>query len=131
MSLTIHLAAVAGIPAVPGPPWSWLLHAGTVAGFVGLSARITAAGLRSPAGCLRMRRMVPIPLRLALGVATLNAGFGMGLAVIGRAMPGQAASAYWTMMYLLVTIVYAFVVSQAHALGDPPVPPAGPKRVCE
>ncbi len=127
VSLAVHLAALAGYPVGPRL-WSWLLHAGTVAGFLSVSARITAAGFRRPAGFLRMRRMVPIPVRLALGVVTLNAGVGIGLAVIGRAMPGQAASAYWTMMYLLVAIMYAFVVPRTRSRARSVIPPADPQH---
>jgi len=109
-SLGLHVAVLAGAPVAPAPPWSWLLHAGAVVGFWRAGGRIAAARLTGLAGFLRIRRMVPIPVRLCLGAATVNALIGSGLALAGHGLPGQALTAYWTMMYLLVTILVGFVV---------------------
>jgi hypothetical protein len=109
-SLALHVAVLAGAPAAPAFPWSWLLHAGAVAGFWRAGIRIAAAGLTGVAGLLRIRRMVPIPVRLCLGAATLNALVDAGLSLAHRTAPGQALTAYWTMMYLLGTILLGFVV---------------------
>lgn len=121
LSLALHLGVVAGLDVAPVPPWAWLLHAGAVGGFWLVARRITAAGLRGVAGFLRMRRAVPLPVRLTLAAATLNALAVGGLAASGRAVRGQAGSAYWTMMYLLVAIVFGFVVPRvASAVAAPP-----------
>jgi hypothetical protein len=62
--------------------------------------------------------MIPIPIRLVLGAATLNALVDAVLAAGGRGEPGRAITAYWIMMYLLVSLLFAFVVLR--------LPPAGP-----
>jgi hypothetical protein len=109
-SLALHVAVLAGALVMPRAPWSWLLHAGSVAGFWRAGMRLAAAGLTGVAGLLRVRRMVPIPVRLCLGAAALNTLVGTGLALAHRTSPGQALTAYWTMMYLLVTILLGVVV---------------------
>jgi hypothetical protein len=53
-----------------------------------------------------------------LGAATLNALVDAALAAGGRGEPGRAITAYWIMMYLLVSVLFAFVVLR--------LPPAGP-----
>jgi hypothetical protein len=125
VSLADHVAILAGHGVAPAPPWSWLLHGGAVVGFWWMARRISAAGLRTLSGVLRMRRMVPVPVRLTLAAATLNAVGTGWLALSGRAVPGQAISAYWTMMYLLVTILFGFVLLRAGPAGPHAVSPAG------
>jgi hypothetical protein len=105
----LHVGALA-TGSAPAAPWSWLLHGGAVVGCWWVAARVRAAGLRGVAGLLRIRRMVPIPLRLALGGATLNALVTGGLAAWGRGLPGRALTAYWLMMYLLVSILVTCVL---------------------
>lgn len=118
LSLGLHLGVLATLTRAPVPPWSWLVHAGAVVGFWCAAGRISAAGLRGVAGLLRIRRMIPIPIRLVLGAATLNALVDAALAAGGRGEPGRAITAYWIMMYLLVSVLFAFVVLR--------LPPAGP-----
>ena len=126
MSLAVHLALLGGVPLAPAPPWSWLLHAGAVLGFWWAWGRITAAGLTGVSGLFRIRRMVPVPVRLCLGAATANALVAAWLAGSGRGVPGQALSAYWTMMYLLVTILFGFVVLRpTGGRVSTPAPPSG------
>ncbi len=125
VSLTLHVALLGGVPLAPAPPWSWLLHAGAVVGFWRAAGRTSAAGLHGLGGWLRVRRMVPIPVRLCLGAATVNALAAAWLGVFGRGVPGQALSAYWTMMYLLVTILFGFVVLRVGAPGPSPVASSG------
>jgi hypothetical protein len=110
VSLGLHAATVAGVDLGTWSAHAWPLHVGVVVGFWYVAGRIAAAGLRGVAGLLRMRRMVPIPLRLALGAATVNAAITVALSLSRRAAPERAWSAYWCMMYLLVTIVAAFVL---------------------
>jgi hypothetical protein len=94
-----------------------------------VAARIRAAGLRGVAGLLRIRRMVPIPLRLALAAATLNALVTAGLAAAERGShPGRALTAYWLMMYLLVSILVTCVVVRSRAAGPRAPGRGGPAR---
>jgi hypothetical protein len=125
-SLAWHLALIAGADVTPGPPWSWLLHAGAVAGFWTAGGRIAAAGLRGVAGILRIRRMTPIPVRLSMAAASLNALATAGLAAVGRGAPGRALTAYWTMMYLLIGILSVFVLPRLAAEGVGPAALADP-----
>lgn len=110
ISLGLHARALAGVTPEAWGSWSWLLHVGAVLGGWYVVGRIAAGGLRGVSGLLRMRRMVPIPLRLALAAAAFNAAIAAGLTVVGHAGPDRAWSAYWCMMYLLVTIAAAFVL---------------------
>lgn len=110
LSLALHVAVIAGIASAPTAPWSWALHAGSILGFWVAAGRVTAAGLRGLAGLLRIRRMVPIPVRLVLAAATLNAIVTAWLGLTAPALPGRALTAYWTLMYLLIAILFAFVV---------------------
>lgn len=127
-SLGLHLAVLAGAPVAPTAPWSWLLHAGTIVGFWRVAARIVAAGpprLPGLEGFLRIRRMVPIPLRVAMAGATLNAVVAVGLWLRGQAPVGRALSAYWVMMYLLITIVFACVAPRVRVGEASPAPSGG------
>jgi hypothetical protein len=54
--------------------------------------------------------LVPIPVRLCLGAATLNSLATAWLAWTHRAVPGRAGTAYWIMMYGLIAILTGFVV---------------------
>ena len=110
LSLGLHLGVLATVTRAPAPPWSWVVHAGAVVGFWCAAGQISAAGLRGVAGFLRIRRMIPIPIRLTLGAATLNALVAAALAASGRGVPGRALTAYWLMMYLLISVLFAFVV---------------------
>jgi hypothetical protein len=61
-------------------------------GFAGcwwVAQRIRAAGFRGVAGLLRIRRMVPVPLRLALAAVTLDALMTTGLTPAGPSLPGR------------------------------------------
>ncbi len=127
LSLGLHVGMLAAGTRAPTAPWSWLIHGGAIVGFWWTAGRISAAGLRGVAGWLRVRRMVPIPLRLALGAVTLNALVAVSLAVAGRGIPGRALTAYWLMMYLLVSILCAFVLLRLGA-ADPPATGPGPTR---
>jgi hypothetical protein len=120
-SLVLHVAGLAAGPVVPVAPWSWVLHAGTVAGLWCAAARLAAAGLRGIPGLRRVRRMVPIPVRLALGAATVNALATGALALAGGGVPGRALTAYWTMIYLLVAILFAFVDGRPNPPGRTPI----------
>jgi len=110
VSLALHLAVVTARAPAALPMWTWSLHAGAILGFWTAAGRITAAGLRGLSGLLRIRRMVPIPVRLALGAATVNAGVTASLGLTAAAVPGRALTAYWILMYLLITILFVFVV---------------------
>jgi hypothetical protein len=110
LSLALHVAVVAGIAFAPAAPWSWALHAGSIAGFWVATGRVAAAGLRGVAGLLRVRRMVPVPIRLALAAASLNAIVTAWLGLTAPALAGRALTAYWTLMYLLIATLFAFVV---------------------
>jgi hypothetical protein len=125
-SLAWHLALIAGVDVAPASPWSWLLHVGAVAGFWTAGGRIAAAGLRGVAGFLRIRRLTPIPVRLSLAAASLNALVTAGLALGGRGAPGRALTAYWTMMYLLIAILSVFVLPRLAAEGVGPATLADP-----
>jgi len=107
------------VTRAPAPPWSWVVHVGAVVGFWCAAGRISAAGLRGMAGLLRIRRMIPIPIRLALGAATLNALVAAALAAGGRGVAGRALTAYWIMMYLLVSVLFTFVVLRLRPAGPP------------
>jgi hypothetical protein len=120
LSLGLHVAALAGSGVAPGRAGSVTLHVGSVAAFWYVAGRIATGGLRGVPGLLRIRRMVPIPLRLALGAATLNAAVAAALTASGQAAPARAWSAYWCMMYLLVAIAAGFVLPRL------PVVPARP-----
>lgn len=124
LSLALHVAVLAAGARAPAAPWSWLVHGGAVVGFWWAAGRISAAGLRGLAGLLRIRRMIPIPVRLVLGAATANALLSAALAAGGHGLPGRALTAYWTMMYLLVAVLFTFVVLR---LGPAPPPAA---QVC-
>ena len=123
LSAVLHAGMLAAGARPPVAPWSWLIHGGCIGGFWWAAARIRAAGLRGVAGWLRVRRMVPLPFRLVLGAATLNAMGTAGLAAAGRGIPGRAQTAYWLMMYLLVSILVGRVVRR---LGAPSAAQAGP-----
>jgi hypothetical protein len=125
-SLALHLALIAGADVAPAAPWSWLLHAGAVAGFWTAGGRIAAAGLRGVAGILRIRRLTPIPVRISMAAASLNTLVTAGLALTGRGAPGRALTAYWTMMYLLIAILSVFVVPRLGAEGVGPAALAEP-----
>jgi hypothetical protein len=116
-SLGLHLALLAGLPAAPVPPWSWLLHATAVVLGWRTLRRVSAGGFSGLQGLLRIRRMVPIPVRLCLGAATTNALVAAWLAWSYRAVPGQAATAYWVMMYCLVAVLVGFVVRRLPDVG--------------
>ncbi len=122
LSLGLHVAAVTSVSAAPAPaaPWSWALHGGAVVGFWCAAGRIAGAGLRGFDGLLRVRRMVPIPVRLVVGAATLNALLAGGLAVSRPELAARAFTAYWTMMYLLIAVLFAFVVLRLGAARRPP-----------
>jgi hypothetical protein len=109
LTLALHLRTLAAA-GPPAAPWSWLIHGGAIGSCWWVVARIRAAKLRGVAGLLRIRKMVPIPLRLALAAATLNALVATGLDAVGRGLPGRALTAYWLMMYLLASILAACVV---------------------
>jgi hypothetical protein len=113
------VAVLTGRGLVPAPPWSWGLHAGAVVGFWFVAGRITAAGLRGIEGFLRIRRMVPIPVRLTLAAATLNTLLAARLAWSGRGAPGRLPTAYWAMMYLLIAILMGFVFVRGGAARRP------------
>jgi hypothetical protein len=119
LSLGLHVAILAAGAPAPAAPWSWLVHAGEVVAFWWAAGRISAAGLRGLAGLLRIRRMIPIPVRLGLGAATANALVSGLLAAGGRGAPGRALTAYWTMMYLLVAVLFTFVVLRLRPAGPP------------
>jgi hypothetical protein len=110
LSLALHVLVVAGIASAPAAPWSWIFHAGSILGFWVAAGRVAAAGLRGLSGLLRIRRMVPIPVRLMLLAASLNAIGTAGLGLTARALPGRALTAYWMLMYLLIAVLFAFVV---------------------
>jgi hypothetical protein len=109
-SLGLHVAVVTGVATAPAVPWSWVFHAGSVLGFWVAAGRIAAAGLRGFGGLLRIRRMVPVPARLMLLAATLNAIVTAWRGLTAHALPGRALTAYWTLMYLLIAVLLAFVV---------------------
>ncbi len=119
LSLWFHVAAVTAASPPPRVGF-WALHAGAVLGFWYAAGRIAAAGLRGIQGLLRIRRMVPIPLRLAVGAATLNALLAGGRALVGQGMAARGFTAYWTMMYLLIAVLFAFVVLPLRAADRPP-----------
>jgi hypothetical protein len=119
LSLGLHVAILAAGARAPAAPWSWLVHAGAVVAFWWAAGRIGAAGLRGLGGLLRIRRMIPIPVRLALGAATANALVSGLLAARGHGAPGRALTAYWTMMYLLVAVLFTFVVLRLRSAGPP------------
>jgi hypothetical protein len=54
-----------------------------------------------------------------MGAASLNALVTAGLALAGRGAPGRALTAYWTMMYLLIATLSAFVVPRLAAADGP------------
>jgi hypothetical protein len=110
LSLVLHVAVVTRVAAAPAAPLAWALHGGSILGFWVAAGRVAAAGLRGLAGLLRIRRMVPIPVRLVLLAATLNALGTAWLGLTARALPGRALTAYWTLMYLLIAVLFAFVV---------------------
>jgi hypothetical protein len=114
LTLALHLRTLAAA-GPPAAPWSWLIHGGAIGGCWWVAACLRAAGLRGVGGLLRVRKMVPIPLRLALAAATLNALVAAGLAAAGGGLPGRALTAYWLMMYLLVSILAACVVVRLRA----------------
>jgi hypothetical protein len=87
-----------------------VLHAGSILGFWIAAGRVAAAGLRGFRGLLRIRRMVPIPARLMLLAASLNAIVTAWRGLTPPALPGRALTAYWTLMYLLIAILFVFVV---------------------
>lgn len=118
-SVGLHVAAVTAAVA-PAAPWTWVLHAGTVLGFWCAAGRIATAGLRGLDGLLRVRRMVPIPVRLVLAAATVNALVAGALAVSSPDLAARAFTAYWIMMYLLVSILFTFVVLRVGAARRPP-----------
>src|SRR5262249_41103413 len=70
LALGLHISALA-VGGSPAAPWSWLLHGGAIDACWWVAQRIRAAGFRGVAGLLRIRRMVPVPLRLALAAVTL------------------------------------------------------------
>jgi len=115
LSLGLHVAVITGAAPAPAAPWSWVLHAGSILGFWFAAGRVAAAGLRGLGGLLRIRRMVPIPVRLMLLAATLNAVGTAWLGLTARALPGRALTAYWTLMYLLIAILLTFVVRPERA----------------
>lgn len=117
-SLVIHLAGLLGGDLTPSPPWPWLLHGGTIVGFWRVAARVAPARLSGLDGFLRVRRMIPIPLRIALAGAALNTLVAGSLALAGRGDAGRVLSAYWLLMYLLVTVAFACVVPRLSA-ADP------------
>lgn len=110
LSVALHLGVLAGADLLPAPPWSWGLHAGVVVGFWLGAGRIAAARIWGVAGLLRMRRMIPIPVRVALAAAALNTLVATGLVLSGGVVFGRALLAYWTLMYLVITVIFAFVV---------------------
>lgn len=112
-SLTLHVALLARAASAPVPPWSWLLHAGAVVVFWWTAGRIRQARLTGLSGILRVRRMVPIPVRLCLAAVTLNWLLTLGHLVSGSGIAGRSPSAYWMMMYFLVSILIRFVVLRA------------------
>jgi hypothetical protein len=113
VSVALHLGQMAGAGHGPVTPWwSWLLHAGAGLGFWCAAGRVAAAGLRGLSGILRIRRMVPIPVRVILALVSLNALVTGYLAMSGHVVFGRALSAYWTMVYLVVTILFVFVVGR-------------------
>ncbi|MGH7263616.1 MAG: hypothetical protein ACREMB_02025 [Candidatus Rokuibacteriota bacterium] len=120
LSLGLHVATLAGAGVTPGRVGAVTLHAGSVAAFWYVAGRIATGGLGGVSGLLRIRRMVPIPFRLAMGAATLNAAVAAALVAGGQAAPDRAWSAYWCMMYLLVAIAAGFVLPRL------PVAPARP-----
>lgn len=117
LSVALHLAVVAGADLVPAPPWSWALHAGTVGGFWLGAHRIAGVRPRGVAGLLRIRRLVPIPFRVALAAATLNALVATALAVSGAVAMSRALLAYWTMMYLVIAVLLGIVVPGIRSAG--------------
>jgi hypothetical protein len=119
-SLWFHLSALTAA-STPPPVWFWALHAGAVLGFWCATGRIAGAGLRGFKGLLRIRRMIPIPVRLAVAAATLNALLAAVRALAGHGLAARGFTAYWTMMYLLVAVLFAFVVLPLRAAGRPPV----------
>jgi hypothetical protein len=122
VSVALHVGLLAGAGHGVAPPWwSWLLHAGAGVGFWCAAGRVAAAGLRGLSGVLRIRRMVPIPVRLVLAAVSANALVTGYLALSGQVVFGRALSAYWTMVYLVVTILFVFVVGRRGDGG-----PAGP-----
>jgi hypothetical protein len=110
LSLALHLLVVAGIASAPAAPWSWVFHGGSILGFWVAAGRVTAAGLRGLSGLLRIRRMVPIPVRLLLLAASLNAIGTAWLGLTARTLPGRALTAYWILMYLLIAVLFTFVI---------------------
>jgi hypothetical protein len=119
VSLWLHVAAVTAASA-PSRVWFWVLHAGAMVGFWLAAGRVTAAGLRGVQGLLRIRRLIPIPVRLAVAAATLNALVAGGRAVAGQGMGARGFTAYWTMMYLLIAVLFAFVVLPMRAADGRP-----------
>jgi hypothetical protein len=124
VSVVLHVALLTGASLGAVSPWSWLLHAGAGLGFWCAAGRVSVAGLRGFSGVLRIRRMVPIPVRLTLAAVTANALVTGYLALSGRVVLGQALSAYWTMVYLVVTILFVFVVRRPAAGAGPGEGPA-------
>jgi hypothetical protein len=59
--------------------------------------------------------MVPIPVRLLLLAASLNAVGTAWLGLTARALPGRALTAYWTLMYLLIAVLFVFVIRPERA----------------
>jgi hypothetical protein len=110
LSIGLHVLVVAGVASAPAAPWSWVFHAGSIVGFWVVAGRVAAAGLRGLSGLLRIRRMVPIPVRLLLLAASLNALGTAWLGLTARAVPGRALTAYWTLMYLLIAVLLVFVI---------------------
>jgi hypothetical protein len=125
VSVALHVGQMAGAGHGAMPPWwSWLLHAGAGLGFWCAAGRVAAAGLRGLSGVVRIRRMVPIPVRVVLALVSLNALVTGYLAASGQVVFGRALSAYWTMVYLVVTILFLFVVGR-RGDGGAPGPAAG------
>ena len=118
-SLWFHVAALTAASAPPRV-WFWVLHAGAVLGFWLAAGRITRAGLRGVQGLLHIRRLIPIPVRLAVAAATLNALLAVGRALAGQGLGARGFTAYWTMMYLLIAVLFAFVVLPMRAVDPPP-----------
>jgi len=119
LSFWFHVAAVTSASAPPWV-WFWILHAGGVLGFWFAAGRIAGAGLRGVQGLLRIRRLIPIPVRLAVAAATLNALLAGGRALAGQGLAAGGFTAYWTMMYLLIAVLFAFVVLPLRAADRPP-----------
>ncbi len=110
LSVVLYLAVLAGVELLPGPPWSWALHAGMIGGFWLGAQRIAGVRPRGVAGLLRIRRTLPIPFRVGLAAAALNALVATSLALAGGVAPHRAFLAYWVLMYLMIAVIFGFVL---------------------